>query len=64
MARTKRLTVLLREDYDNLQNTRFYDKGESLKVDENEYGDYYHLWVDNKLDLIPKKLCSILGRLN
>ena len=41
---SKVLKVQLKDNYDDMRNTRFYDKGECIKVDDNEYGDYYNLW--------------------
>lgn len=58
---SKVLKVQLKDNYDDIRNTRFYDKGECIKVDDNEYGDYYHLWNGTKLDLIPKNKCVVLG---
>lgn len=58
---SKVLKVQLKDNYDDMRNTRFYDKGECVKVDDNEYGDYYHLWIGTKLDLIPKNKCVVLG---
>lgn len=55
------LKVILKDNYDDVRNTRFYDKGESVKVEENEFGDYYHVWIGTRLDLIPKSYCSVLG---
>lgn len=59
MAKT--IKIILKDNFDDVRNTKFYNKGDCLKVEDNEYSDYYHLWSGNKLDLIPKKICNVLG---
>ena len=61
---SKYLKVRIKEDWYDPNNTREYKKGEYIKVEENIYGDSYHVWVGNRLDLIRKSFCTIMGRLN
>lgn len=62
--KSKYLKVKLLYDWYEPKNTREYKKGEYVKVEENINGDCYHVWIGNKLDLIRKSFCEIMGRLN
>lgn len=57
----KKLKVKLNTYYYDINNSRNYERNETLIVEENKYGDYYHIWNNRKLDLIPKTICSVLN---
>ena len=57
------LKIRLTKDCEDDKNTKYYKKGEFVEVYENPYSKYYHVWIDRKLDLIPKRICNIMGRL-
>ena len=45
-------------DYELNINSKIYRKGDVVTIkDENVNSDFYHIWIGNYLDIIPKIMC-------
>lgn len=51
------MKVKVIKDYNDEEYNRLFEKCEELKVENNENSDFYHIWEENKLFLIPKDHC-------
>lgn len=52
------MKIILTQPYDHPENTREYIFGEIVEVEEHPNSDFYHIWVKNRLDIIPKNACE------
>lgn len=52
------MKVKLLQSYDHQENTKEYLLGEIVEVEDYPNSDFYHIWVKNSLDILPKKYCE------
>lgn len=46
------------DDYELNINSKTYHKDDIVTIkDENVNSDFYHIWIGNHLDIIPKNMC-------
>lgn len=46
------------DDYELNINSKTYHKDDIVTIkDENVNSDFYHIWIENHLDIIPKIMC-------
>ena len=50
--------VVMVDDYELNINSKTYHKDDIVTIkDENVNSDFYHIWIGNHLDIIPKIMC-------
>lgn len=52
------MKVKLLQSYDHHENTKEYLLGEIVDVEDYPNSDFYHIWIKNNLDILPKKICE------
>lgn len=48
------------KEYIDEENNYLFEVGKHIKVEDAKNSDFYHIWKDNKLYLVPKRNCKQL----
>ena len=60
MVRFSKTKVKMLSTYSHPDNKEIYLVHETYNVEDPEFSDFYHKWINNHLDIIPKNVCELV----